>query len=72
MTSFQFTILGGFESRELSADNIWLSRENFSANLPAMGIGDPGSQKNGGGAYAGAWLSEYGRINLAFKGKISL
>jgi len=65
----QFTILGGFESRELRADNIWLSRENFSANLPEMGIGDPSSQKNGGGASEGAWLSEYGRINLAYKGR---
>ncbi len=45
------------------------SRENFEVNLPELNIGDPNSQKNGGSAVEAAWLSWYGRINLAYKGK---
>ena len=66
---FEMSLMGGGESREYRYDRIWAKRENFSVNLPEFSIGDPNSQKNDGGAYDGAWLSYFGRINFNYAGK---
>lgn len=65
----QLSLMGGFEAREYRYDMIQASREGFTANLPELSVGNPGSQKNNSAAYEGAWLSQFGRINLNYKDK---
>ncbi len=62
-------LLVGFESRELNYKSLTASRDNLSANLPVLGVGDPNTQKNDGGGHDGAWLSWFGRLNYSYKGK---
>jgi TonB-linked SusC/RagA family outer membrane protein len=67
-----FNILAGFESREYNYKRLDASRDNLSANLSVLDVGDPNTQKNKGGGQDGAWLSWFGRFNYNFKGKYLL
>lgn len=69
LKDLQMSLMGGLESREYRYDMVQASREGFAVNLPELPVGDPNSQKNNGGAYEGAWLSQLGRINLSYKDK---
>lgn len=67
--ALQLSVMGGFEAREYRYDMIQASREGFTASLPELSVGNPNSQKNNGAAYEGAWLSQFGRLNLSYKDK---
>ena len=56
-----FSIMAGYETRQYDYEQIFVSRDNFSANIPNLSIGDPNTQKNSGAAYGGAWRSYFGR-----------
>lgn len=64
-----FKFLTGIEAREFIYKRLSTSRENLSANLPILNVGDPATQKNNGSANDGAWLSWFGRVNYDYKGK---
>ena len=72
LAGLQFSIMGGFETKEYTDQSISASRQNFSVNLPQLSIGDPNSQKNSGGGSEGAWESLFGRINFSYKDKYLL
>ena len=61
--------LVGYEARELNYKSLTATRDNLSANLPVLDVGDPNTQKNNGGGHDGAWLSWFGRLNYSYKGK---
>lgn len=69
LDDFDFSILGGFEARDVASNQLALSRDNFSMNLPNVSVGDPSTQKNSGSAYDGAWLSYFSRINASYKNR---
>lgn len=62
-------VMVAYEARDYVYDWKSASRENFSANLPNLSVGDASTQKNSGRAYDGAWLSYFGRFGLNFKDK---
>ncbi len=69
LDNFDFSILGGFEARDVESNQLSLSRDDFSMNLPNVSVGDPSTQKNSGSAYKGAWLSYFSRINASYRNR---
>ncbi len=69
---FKLNVMAGLEAREYNFSSKFMSRSNFSANLPNLEIGDPSTQKNGGSDLEGKWLSYFGRFNLDISDKYLL
>lgn len=66
---YHFKVMGGWQAYKWSGKYYDTERKRLTANLPALGVGDPATQKNSAWETETTSLSFFGRFNYDYKYK---